>query len=1110
MLSWVKKYICLFLLLSIILPQNSFAIMNCNEFFGIKCKKHQETWAGETKEHKTNCMCPPYRKTKRTSCLKQFGLAGAMNMVYNRYCAEESPESTFFAPKIRVRTQTCNVACWTMMRDLNGHGGCRIFPGAFGLPTTRLCARLAVPAEKELGKPADHGYTYAWHLNKEGAPTQDPIYPGDDGKPIYMAKAKICAYWDPSLYDAIGNYASFLFGGVAGQVGTMMATAGKRGVTNNDTIKEFALSLGIDPKEAALETADLGDTLQATLQPDLWDNKPHKQAIHYHEGGVFILFQLIIQLVKMGVGMGDMITRLIDSLPDGLKFFIMMVSRVYWIIKLIVTIGEHVIVPVLEYLGQFNNVVAASIGCVLIPLGPFPPPYCEDLRPTPVPPKVTPICRSTKSGREMPDPTNQCVNSREMNNIIHNAVRVGFNELMPLCKRGQTPGDICVKVHPFIDAATMHKMTKNLDVVNVCDSTNSNLPCVESPTLVEKCKKDPVWCKQGIRVVYGSSAGPLRSMIQDYYDSTATSCLPGQTACQYVWGVNVGNFKDITAIFPSVERKYNSSNLTSSAHTIVSPNGEAVKARILIPRIDKKLVSGREVSSSHLYVINSDDNVIGVAERPIPPKPSIYDCGGGGITCNTNHLKPAMGVKLQVGSYSTKGALSAESEISAPAGSVRNIKLNLAGFEYRSFVTDKQYTQEPFEGPNAITPSTIHGDYIDGKVPYDNNGRPLPGDPPLYLEGLEYFGGKYVLGGEQICLTGYQFDDCFTSQSTENCVLSQLLNSDFVKCSDFYNRVLARFNNNISMCTDSEASSYSVQHRVNVRKPMGGNVTIKVRGASKAGPFCYDYGARKTRGKLCEVSQIYNNRITPTKAFGPLLPAHEHYDFDKLNPPNGDLLSVRNKNAIEHGLCVDVPPPQKCRAIEEKKKYIKYNASDVGDRAKGVCIAGFEPKGPDALLRYCAIDRRSGNSIWQKLDTNMGCKKTCSITTNIPTVTYDKTHKWLSLKSSNATGEYKYHVKFGLANKYDMRNFKLLTVNYDDAIKITINGNEVFPGRGGTFRPGIEVGGVIRGHVADSDMKRYLKDGENEIEIHLSVTGTGQMYVVIQAELRGCKDLKIK
>lgn len=106
-----------------------------------------ETWNGSIKRTiKTNPICPPWNRRDgrdTDNCLIQFDPPEKFIGFYLQHCAEHTPESSYFSPKIRIRTQSCNaIACWNQSTTLNWDGECIIWPGAYALPLLRICARV--------------------------------------------------------------------------------------------------------------------------------------------------------------------------------------------------------------------------------------------------------------------------------------------------------------------------------------------------------------------------------------------------------------------------------------------------------------------------------------------------------------------------------------------------------------------------------------------------------------------------------------------------------------------------------------------------------------------------------------------------------------------------------------------------------------------------------------------------------------------------------------------------------------------------------------------------------------------------------------------------------
>jgi hypothetical protein len=1127
LLKILKKSGLLFILSILHISCSSNAMgsgFDCNNILFYRCSNHNELWNGVNHSRVTNCLCPPYNKKARGGCLKQFPLPSPFDMIYNVYCAEESPSNNFFTPKIRVRVQTCNVGCWSLSDSLRGDGECKIYPGSFGVPLLRLCARLALPADHETETPADDGYTYGWNLNHEGAPTPDPVYDGDDNLPIYMARPKICAYWDPGLWDVLATYAVMAFS-VTNALNGLVIPAG---VTAN-IVREFVDSTGTSSGAAGAATSVLR-TLQARFQPDTWDLNPLKQPSHFHQGGIFIVFQWIISLVKMGVTGASLVNSLIAMMPGDSMWYVYWIGVIYWLLVAIMYIGEEIIVPVLEYLGQLNNVVATSLGCVLIPLGPNPPPYCAQLHPAPSIPRVYAICPTIfdlvpNTPATVPTtyslqlttvpPTSQapCVNSAQPNNIIHNSVRVGFDQLIPLCRAADIPSDRCVRIHDITLApSSLHIRTNSLDIIRkICSGPNpqaSELPCIESPNLLSQCRANTSLCGGGIRVVYATN-GP-REIINSYFDTEATDCNPlNNSMCQKIWGINIGDFKDLVVAFPAVESSYTDVHRDSAPAVLRDSDNSTVSvyARIVRKRTDLPLL----MESDSMYVFDSFHNLVGSVARPVPPKPLVYECGGASAaTCTSTFLNPAMVAKLTVGTYSTEGALSVKT--SRNTGS----KINLAGFDYDTFATDAQYSAIPFSGTHSIEPRSIYGTYQNNLAPYDSNGQNPTG--AVYLRGLEYFDGDYVIGGEQLCLSGYQFDDCLTGKTNTSCILTSKINSNYIRCTRFINNIVSQYRG-ITLCNAAQLATYS--QRATVSEPrlppaVGNNIVTIYAESPTSSTYCYDYPGSAANGELCKIGDLINSRVSPPPSHVNPLSATNYYNYIRGASINEDLLSVRNKTAVEFGLCVDIPQPPSCPATNSAQasanQYATWPTTAGGNVGVGTCAVGAVPKSATSLQRNCLINRTTGNTSFAPLTASDGCNlQSCNATANSPFYSYNTTTKKLILSSGGRTtgGIYTYQFRFDLLSTALVNRFIIIKTGADDSIRIRVNGNDVAAAPGNAYTPGVEYGRYQLSSIADLDIKTNLVVGNNIIDITYSVQRAGEWDAEFTLDITGCSNLSI-
>ena len=135
--------------------------------------KQIEPWhGGDIDKGDKNLICPPWNKNGGRdghNCLANTAYPTVFVPWHLVHCAESTPESSYFSPRIGIRNQTCNaVACWTMSKTLNWDGECLIWPSPYALPLLRICARVALPDNAKTNTPANPGYTYGKHLDFEG------------------------------------------------------------------------------------------------------------------------------------------------------------------------------------------------------------------------------------------------------------------------------------------------------------------------------------------------------------------------------------------------------------------------------------------------------------------------------------------------------------------------------------------------------------------------------------------------------------------------------------------------------------------------------------------------------------------------------------------------------------------------------------------------------------------------------------------------------------------------------------------------------------------------------------------------------------------------------
>jgi len=600
--------------------------------------------------------------------------------------------------------------------------------------------------------------------------------------------------------------------------------------------------------------------------------------------------------------------------------------------------------------------------------------------------------------------SHKCVNSTLPNNVINNSIRVAFDEHIPLCVNGAVASDKCVIMHGPVTPSVLHSLTSGSDIVHICSSSRPaarELPCVESPQFLLKARGDSAWSAQGVRLVYQSVAGKTK-MVSDYFDSTAQDCgAVNSTICQSLWGINIGNFADLPVVFPRVERAYTNNSIGSPSVILRDSANTNV---MLAASIARQKITTRDfhvIDSTQICVFDSYNDLVGCVPRPVPPKPIVYSCGPGTnatATCTSTFLNPAMIVKIQVGRYSTEGVVSVAT--SSGGGS----KINLAGFDYDSFATDDDYNMIPFDGNHSLNPNSIYGNYKNNIPPYDALGNPNPN--AVYLNGLEYDLSKYKVGGTLMCLTGYKFDDCLTGNTNRSCVLTNIVNSSYVNCTNFYNSVLIKYRG-ITLCNATQLADYRQVEVQSIPNSNGGTNDVTIFGSTATGPqYCYNYPNSNINGDLCKVGSKAADRATPSPSNGNVLNDTDYYNYNKSLNINGNVLAVRNKTAVEFGLCVEIPEPPLCPAIVANQASANGNATwtsvRYGEPSVGTCIAGHINTGAD-LQRYCLLDRASGQTALEPLPQNMRCiiAGACNISVARDSVTMNNIAMPQSLMNNN-------------------------------------------------------------------------------------------------------------
>ena len=152
------------------------------------------------------------------------------------------------------------------------------------------------------------------------------------------------------------------------------------------------------------------------------------------------------------------------------------------------------------------------------------------------------------------------------------------------------------------------------------------------------------------------------------------------------------------------------------------------------------------------------------------------------------------------------------------------------------------------------------------------------------------------------------------------------------------------------------------------------------RETATTGAYCYDYTG-SAAGELCKTGYTTASRVNPAPSYGDILLDTDYFNYSKTMTINGDInddiVVVRNKTTTEFGLCVDVPQPPPCPAIDisqaNANNYATWPITKSGDVGTGQCIVGATPISATSLNRTCLIDKTTAQTEFEPLTASMGC-----------------------------------------------------------------------------------------------------------------------------------------
>jgi hypothetical protein len=574
---------------------------------------------------------------------------------------------------------------------------------------------------------------------------------------------------------------------------------------------------------------------------------------------------------------------------DGQTTFASVLKDIFGFIGwLIEKFGEG-IAAILKAIGQINRSVDDTIyGCVPIPLGAYPPPFCPTISPLFQTAYTQKIC-PTEAGVVLASTTNEpCVFSGLENNFVRNSIRITFENFIPLCPPGQNSNsnhDKCViikNLDTFPAAHLLHLGTSNTDIIPLC-TQGMTTPCVDTKIPVPTRCTGSVCSEDGFRVVYALKLGDI-STPQSYFidENYLPSCPSSSSAsCQEIWGVNISGFVDTSITFPVIQEISDISPLSE----IIRLKDDYGKFSSFNVSIVRKSVYNSDFdfaqNPKQICVTKGTETLVGCENRASFTKPIVHECPFAGINCTSSYYSPQFVASLVSGSDSTNALVEPQS-VYNQSQSIDNSVINLAGFVFNSFVTDDTSQKVPFSGINAPNPGSIYGTYLNDIFPVNiDNG--VANNNAIYLYGLEYINNRYLVGGTLSCLENIDLEKC--PKNTKNCVLTKLINTDTVNCQDFMTK-LATYPTSVKRCTAEQSN--------NCTPVVGGIVPgippstdVSILQCPTGGAYCYNTLADND---LCQISTLLADRYSPDSTHGAVLSDSDYYPVDPVSQSTNNVI----------------------------------------------------------------------------------------------------------------------------------------------------------------------------------------------------------------------------
>jgi hypothetical protein len=917
-----------------------------------------------------------------------------LSFAFVNICPKLSPESSIDSPKIGVLVKWRHLFGQsdykTEFYNLS-HGQC-IFYHNLSAPSIRYCARIANPDLYDTNEPqkiiaeADTGYTKGKHIDQDGNIVDD----------------KPALYEQFIMKDANNTSYENCIELLRTELKSFNLDESICDICQNKNSCNITFSNLTDKPKLCLYDDPCAEYFNKNVMPsgDIYDTNPFYQPLHSgHDQNIATLVQLLSAVATVGQGAVDGITQLLGTLLAPLGGEVLANLIIY-----LVNILGAGVVDLLLASGKLNAIASPFKGigiCTEFPIGPNPPAYCPTIDSSNShslqKAKVELLCATnvTKTLRDSDgniieqdlvtttpsqiftetmimdktNPTSKFTSTPSMvgqakcqtptyvysidsnkvqNNFINNAVRVSYSLKIPRCQFDMEP------INPTDQEKVQYTKDKKKFQSGSCVRINGTVPQEQMDLgLIKSC-------------LGGGGAVPCANMAisnvntqRPIYRLTTklkATYNPDKTisTIMVIDGVDIGDYKDVVIAYNdnNIGNKY----LTSSV-TLNDPDENKIPYTVQL--VGDEQYGDQLPNTICIYKgVALSQNKVGCVQRAEAPQLQIYPCKDN--KCISTFQNPSGTIEMQIGK--TIIAKNIEStDIKTPitiAGTTANIIITDENLSYIPFNTnDTQHVVIDKTMP-YLRPDTIIGNYypkVDASSYDSSNISQLSQMPTIdnkkYLKGLEYYKGEYRYGGKYLCMDNTKYVNC--PQNPKDCVLAKVSNPG---CTNPNNGVPKDSRGNPEydkVCVASQA----VQDRICPAAPQKDLKDLALTDLVLQDNMCY-------------VPSSYRRLIDPTNPIlNPSLDKHPCVN-DQPNPAIDDTTNVtvvpRPKNFVEQGLCIEIPQPETCKAIDSgdnSSGFATWDETNYGELANGKCIAGYQ----GSPTRFCLININDGSTAFDSV-----------------------------------------------------------------------------------------------------------------------------------------------